>query len=105
MVYLHKLQDILKEEYEITQTQKKMAAKKVASGLTGQVDNYEVELREAEIQIHQRQLEQRHSEAHLDLVKIYGEDLSDSQLSKLQEFLFSGVVGVGLSSAAGRVFK
>ena len=64
MILLHKLDDILKEEYKITQTQKQMAAKKVAAGLTSTVDNIEFELRESELQIEQKRIAQQHLEAY-----------------------------------------
>jgi outer membrane protein len=80
LIYLHKLQTILEEEYKTTQTQKKMAEKKVAAGLTGSVDNLEFELRENEIEIEQRQIDQQHQEAHQQLVKIYGEEIPDTAL-------------------------
>ncbi len=84
MVYLHKLQTILEEEYKITQIQKQMAAKKVAAGLTGVVDNLEFDLRENEIQIVQKQINQEHEEAHQKLAKLYGEGINDSVLDKIE---------------------
>ncbi len=93
MVYLHKLQSILEEEYKVTQTQRQMAAKKVAAGLTGPVDNLEFELRESEIQIEQKQINQQHQEAHQKLVKLYGEGIDDSALEKID---FSGADKLGL---------
>ncbi len=84
MIYLHKIQSILEEEYKVTQTQKQMAAKKVAAGLTSTVDNLEFELRENEIQIEQKQVFQKHQEVHQKLIKLYGEDITDSELAKLE---------------------
>ncbi len=84
MIYLHKIQSILEEEYKVTQTQKQMAAKKVAAGLTSTVDNLEFELRENEIQIEQKQVFQKHQEVHQKLIKLYGEDIADSELVKLE---------------------
>ncbi len=84
MIYLHKIQSILDEENKVTQTQKQMAAKKVAAGLTGSVDNLEFELRENEIQIELKQVFQKHQEVHQKLIKLYGEDIADSELEKLE---------------------
>lgn len=83
MIFLHKLQSILEEEYKVTQSQKQMAAKKVAAGLTGSVDNLEFELRENEIQIEQKQIVQQHEEAHQNFIRLYGENISDAELEKL----------------------
>ncbi len=83
MIYLHKIQSILDEEYKVTQTQKQMAAKKVAAGLTGSVDKIEFELRENELQIEQKQVFQKHQEVHQKMIQLYGEDVPDSQLAKL----------------------
>lgn len=83
MILLHKYQSILEEEYKTTQTQKQMAAKKVAAGLTGTVDNLEFDLRENEIQIEQKQIQQQHLEAHQKFIKLFGEEISDSLLEKI----------------------
>lgn len=83
MILLHKLQSILEEEFKITQTQKQMAARKVAAGLTGSVDNLEFDLRENEIQIEQKQISQQHQETHQIFNKIFGEDVTDADLEKL----------------------
>lgn len=83
MILLHKYQSILADEYKITQIQKQMAAKKVAAGLTGAVDNLEFDLRENEIQIEQRQIQQEHLEAHQKLFKLFGEEISDSLIEKI----------------------
>lgn len=83
MILLHKIQSILDDEYKITQIQKQMAAKKVAAGLTGSVDNLEFDLRESEIQIEKNQIEQLHKEAHQKLIRLYGEDITDSELDRI----------------------
>ncbi|MBC7456858.1 MAG: TolC family protein, partial [Bdellovibrionaceae bacterium] len=83
MIFLHKLQNILEEEYNVTQTQRKMAAKKVSAGLTGSVDNLEFDLRESEIQIEQKQLSQKHQETHQRFIKMYGEDILDKDLESI----------------------
>lgn len=83
MIGLHKLQAILEEEYKITQTQKQMAAKKVSAGLTGSVDNLEFDLRESEIQIERNQVDELHTEAHQKLIKLFGEDIADAELDRL----------------------
>ena len=92
MILLHKVQAILGDEYKVTQTQKKMASKKVSAGLTGSVDNLEFELRENEIQIEQKQIEQQHLEAHQKLIKIFGENINDSMLEKIDFSLSSGLM-------------
>lgn len=83
MIYLHKLQDILTTEENITKQHKQMAAKKVASGLTSSVDNLEFDLREEELRIQKRQIDQRHEEAHQKLMQLLGEDIADSALTQL----------------------
>jgi outer membrane protein len=83
MVFLHKLQSILDEELKTTQTQKQMASKKVAAGLTSTVDNLEFQLRENEIQIEQKQIDQQHEEAHQRFMKLYGEDIADTGIGRL----------------------
>ncbi|QDK44664.1 hypothetical protein DOM22_05555 [Bdellovibrio sp. ZAP7] len=83
MIYLHKLQEILVEEEKVTKSQKSWAGKKVTAGLTSAVDNLEFDLREDEIRIQQRQIDQLHKESHLKLVQLFGADVSDSDLSKL----------------------
>lgn len=83
MILLHKLQDVLEEEFNITQNQSKMAQKKVAAGLTGSVDNLEFNLRESEIQIEKNRIIQLHNEAHQKLIQLYGEDLADSHFANL----------------------
>ena len=88
MILLHHLQAILNEEHKITQTQKQKAAKKVSAGLTGVVDNLEFDLRENEIQMEQRQIDQKHAEAHQKLFALYGEEIADSLIDNVS---FSGV--------------
>jgi outer membrane protein len=83
MILLHQFQTILDEEYKLTQTQKQMAAKKAAAGLTGSVDNLEFELRENEIQIEKKQIYQKHIEAHQTFLKLFGEDISDADIEKI----------------------
>ncbi len=84
MILIHKYQDILAEEYKVTQSQKQMAFKKVAAGLTGQVDNLEMDLRESEIKIELAQIRQQHVEAHENLRKIFGSNIEDSELSQAE---------------------
>jgi outer membrane protein TolC len=88
VISLHKLKHILEEEYKVTQIQKQMAAKKVAAGLTGPVDNFEIDLRENEIQIEQTQIDQKHLEVHQKFIRLFGEDISDTELENLN---FSGI--------------
>ncbi len=83
MAFLHQFEKILDEESQLTAEHKKMAAKKVAAGLTGSVDNLEFELRETEIAIEKRQIQQRHNEAHQKLLAIFGEEIKDEELDKI----------------------
>ncbi|WP_374074642.1 TolC family protein [Bdellovibrio bacteriovorus] len=83
MIYLHRLQEILLKEEEITKEQKKMAAKKVSSGLTSSVDNLEFDLREEELRIQKRQIDQLHLEAHNKLIQLFGNDVNDAELDKV----------------------
>lgn len=83
MVLLHKLQTVLDEELKTTQTQKQMALKKISAGLTSAVDKLEFELRENEIQIEQRQINQKHDEAHQHFFKIYGEEITDTEINRI----------------------
>lgn len=83
MIYLHKLQNILATEEKITKEQKQMAAKKVASGLTSSVDYLEFELREEELRIQQRQINQLHIEAHQKILQLYGTDVDDKAFENL----------------------
>lgn len=84
MIYLHKLQRILVEEERVTKDQKAWAAKKVGAGLTSSVDNLEFNLREEEILIQQRQIDQLHKEAHQKLVQLFGTDIPDNELDKIE---------------------
>lgn len=84
MLYLHNLQHILKLEDSITRDQVKMASKKTAAGLTSNVDNLEMELREQELQIQIKQIDQLHTECHEKLIQIMGSDFQDDQLEHLQ---------------------
>lgn len=84
MILLHQLQKILEEEHEVTQLQMRMAARKVSAGLTGSVDNLEFKLRESELQIEKNQIDQLHKEAHLKLIKLFGEDVTDADLSAIE---------------------
>lgn len=92
MIRIHRLQKILEEEFEITQIQKQMAAKKVSAGLTSTVDNLEFNLRESEIQIERNQIEQLHNEVHQKLVILYGEDVSEVELDKLTFSSFDDLI-------------
>ncbi|MGZ3743409.1 MAG: TolC family protein [Pseudobdellovibrionaceae bacterium] len=83
MIYLHKLQSILNDEAKITQEQKTMAAKKVRAGLTSSVDNLELTLREKEIAIQQKQIDQLHNESHQKFLQLFGNDIPDSELDKV----------------------
>ena len=83
MIYLHGLQEVLQEELKVTLSQRQMAAKKVSAGLTGSVDNLELDLRENEIEIEIKQIDQLHSENHQKLVKLFGEDIKDSELDQV----------------------
>lgn len=84
MIFLHKLQSVLVLEENFTKQQKQMAAKKVSSGLTSSVDNLEFDLREEEIRIQQRQINQQHHEAHQRLIELVGTDIPDAELERLQ---------------------
>jgi len=88
VISLHKFQHILEEEFKVTQIQKQMAAKKVAAGLTGPIDNFEIDLRENEIKIEQTQIDQKHLEVHQKFIRLFGEDISDTELENLD---FSGM--------------
>ena len=84
MLYLHKLQEVLADEYKVIQSQRKMAQKKVSAGLTGPVDNLEFDLRENEIQIETSQINQLHEETHQKLVKLFGRDLTDGEFNDIK---------------------
>lgn len=83
MIYLHRLQAILIDEEKITKDQKKMAAKKVSAGLTSTVDNLEFDLREREIEIQQKEINQLHKEYHQKLLQLFGSDIPDAELDKI----------------------
>jgi outer membrane protein len=83
MLYLHGLQEILTEEIKVAQTQKQMASKKVAAGLTSSVDDLEFDLRSDELEIQKRRIDQSHIEAHQKLFRIFGEELVDSDIGKI----------------------
>jgi len=84
MILLHHLQSILNDEYKMTQTQKQMAIKKVSAGLTGTVDNLEFDLRENEIQMEQKQIDQQHVEAHQKLLSLYGQEIADTLIDNIK---------------------
>lgn len=84
MLYLHGLQEIYKEEINLAQSQKQMAAKKISAGLTSSVDQIEFELRQDELQIQKRRIEQTHLEIHQKMFRIFGEDLVDQEFEKIQ---------------------
>lgn len=84
MLYLHGLYEIFNEEIKVVQLQKQMASKKVAAGLTSSVDNIEFDLRADELEIQKRRIERAHIETHEKLFKIFGEEISDQDISKLQ---------------------
>ena len=84
MIYLHKLEDILSEEMEVVKVQRAMAARKVASGLTGPVDNLEFDLRENELEVERNEIQRQHRQNHLKIIELFGEDISDSELEKIE---------------------
>ena len=84
MIYLHQFQDLLQEELAVTQSQRKMAGKKVSAGLTGPVDNLELDLRENEIEIELLNQKQMHAENHQKIIKLLGEDIADEELDKIR---------------------
>ena len=84
MLYLHGLQEILKEEIKVSENQKLMASKKVSAGLTSSVDNIEFDLRQDELAIQKRRIDQMHTENHQKLFSIFGEQLTDEELDKVQ---------------------
>lgn len=83
MLHLHKLQDILDEEYKTVLTQKQMAQKKEAAGLTGSVDRLEFSVRESEIEIERNQINQEHDELHQKFTKLFGSEVADSALQNI----------------------
>ena len=84
MLYLHGLREIFKEEINLAQTQKQMAAKKIGAGLTSSVDRIEFDLRQDELEIQKRRIEQAHLETHQKLFRIFGEDIPDQEFEKIQ---------------------
>lgn len=84
MITIHRLQSILEEEIKENNLQKKMAFKKVESGLTGKVDQFEFELRENELEIEKKQLIQKHVEIHQNLFSIYGREFEDSSIDRIK---------------------
>jgi len=84
MIYLHELQNLLQEELKTTQTQRQMAAKKVAAGLTGAVDHLELDLRENEVEIEIQKINQAHSENHQKLKKLFSENIEDEALASIR---------------------
>ena len=97
MIYLHQSLVVLQEELKATQSQRQMVAKKVSAGLTGSVDNYELDLRENEIEIEIKQIDQLHFENHQRLIKIFGEDMNDAELDKVT---FSSIAQLKMVSNA-----
>ena len=83
MISLHKLQNIIQEELSVNKTQKQMAQKKVSAGLTSSIDNLEFELRESEILLEQKQIDQEHNENHQKFFKIAGTVFQDADLAKV----------------------
>lgn len=91
MIGIHQLEKILEEELKITQTQKQMAARKVSAGLTSQVDNYEFELRESEIEIQRKAIAREHESFHQKLNSLYNQEISDRELDNIG-FATTGVL-------------
>lgn len=91
VIFLHKLQEILISEGNITKEHKKMAAKKVSSGLTSSVDNLEFDLREEELNIQKRQIDQQHDEVHQKMLQLFGEDISEEVLDSIQYGTFANL--------------
>jgi len=84
MIGIHQLEKILDEEFKITQTQKQMAARKVGAGLTSQVDNYEFDLRESEIEIQRRNIVREHETVHQKLNALFDQEIQDKELESLK---------------------
>jgi outer membrane protein TolC len=99
MVGIHQLEKILDEEFEITQTQKQMAARKVSAGLTSQVDNYEFDLRQSEIEIQRRNIVREHDAIHQKLNALFGQEILDKELDNIK-FATTGTISkdINLSS-------
>lgn len=100
MIYVHKVQKILEEEFKLTQSQKQMAARKVAAGLTGDVDNYEFDLRENEIQIELKQINQLHNEAHEALNQMFAENVTDNDLASIDFSSFESLSKASVQTKA-----
>lgn len=83
MIGIHQLEKILDEEFKITQTQKQMAARKVGAGLTSEVDNYEFNLRESEIEIQRRSISREHEAVHQKLNALFAQEILDKDLESL----------------------
>lgn len=99
MIGIHQLEKILDEEFKITQTQKQMAARKVSAGLTSQVDNYEFDLRESEIEIQRRNIVREHDAVHQKLNALFNQEIQDKELDSIS-FASTGTISkdVNLSS-------
>lgn len=83
MIGIHQIEKILDEEFKITQSQKQMAARKVSAGLTSQVDNYEFDLRESEIEIQRRSISREHEAVHQKLNALFDQEILDKDLEGL----------------------
>lgn len=99
MIGLHQIEKILNEEFSITQKQKQMAARKVNAGLTSQVDNYEFNLRESEIEIQRRNIAREHEVAHQKLNALFNQEILDNELTTLS-FASTGTLAKDLNLAA-----
>lgn len=99
MIGLHQIEKILDEEYSITQKQKQMAARKVNAGLTSQVDNYEFNLRESEIEIQRRNIAREHDVVHQKLNALFNQEITDTELSNLT-FASTGTLAKDLNLTA-----
>ncbi|NUN05304.1 MAG: TolC family protein [Bdellovibrio sp.] len=94
VIFLHRLQEILVSEANVTKEHRKMAAKKVSSGLTSSVDNLEFDLREEELSIQKRQIAQLHDEAHQKILQLFGEDISEEILDSVQYGSFASLSSI-----------
>ncbi len=83
LIILHQLQEIILEELSINKTQKQMAQRKVSAGMTSKVDNLEFELRESEIMLEQKHVDQQHEESHQKYFSLTGVALQDSDVKKV----------------------
>lgn len=91
MIGIHQLEKILDEEIKITQVQKQMAARKANAGLTSQIDNYEFNLRESEIEIQKRNISREHEVIHQKLNALFNQEMLDKDLENLS-FAASGTL-------------